>query len=273
MTSRFAQAIRNHLHVLIIVPLVVIVTTWPTFPRIFDPDEFWLHASHNDTWFRIWDSWHIERVLAGQADLYFTDLLYHPSGLSMAVKAFAFPHALLMVALGKIIPVDDAYNLLFLLILCFNAFCGYALIRHLMKDKWIGLYGAVVIGMATPFPGGQTVPDLIMIGTLPLTIYFISRSITERSWLFAGLAGLCAGVTPFIGVYVFAVLLLTIGIFVPASTPIALEAEVFLARCAHILHRMRISKLLAFLSDGGKSGAPDPGGGGVSWQDGKQRCA
>ena len=203
---------RTHLHVLIIVPLVVIATTWPTFPRIFDADEFWLHVEHNDKWLRIWDAWHLEQVFAGRADLFHTDSWFHPLGHSLRFHSFVYPHALLLIALKTVLPVDDAYNLLFLLILCFNGFGGYALIRHLIKDKWIALFGAVVFAVATPFPLGQTVPDLIMIGTLPLTLYFFFRSIAERSVLFGVFAGLCAGITAFISVYVCAFILLSVGV-------------------------------------------------------------
>ena len=211
--SRLAQSLRNNLPLLLIVPLVVIVTTWPTFPRIFDADEFWLHVVYGDKWLRIWDAWHFERVLAGQTPLYQTDAIFHPVGTSLTFYSMVFPHALLMIALKTFLPVDDAYNLLFLLILCFNAFCGYALIKHLIKDKWISLFGAVVFAVATPFLKGQTVPDLIMIGTLPLTLYFFFRSVAERRGFFAVLAGLCAGITAFIGMYVFAFILLTVGAF------------------------------------------------------------
>ena len=214
MISRIAQRLNNHLHVLIVVPLVVILITWPTFPRIFDADEFWLHVVQKDKWLRIWDAWHFERALSGQADLYFSDLTYHPIGQSLAFQAFVFPHALLMVALKTILPVDDAYNLLFLLILCFNAFCGYALINHLIKEKWISLFGAVVFAVATPYPYGSTLPDLTMIGTLPLTMYFFLRSISENQRRLAVLAGVCAGITAFISVYVFAFILMTFCIFV-----------------------------------------------------------
>ena len=212
MINLFVHRLRNHWHVLLIVPLAVIATTWPTFPRIFDADEFWLHSAFQDSWLRLWDVWHFEQALNGQSQLYFTESLFHPLGTSLAFYSLVFPHALLMIALKAVLPVDDAYNLLFLLILCFNGFCGYALIRHLMRDKWIGLFGAVVVAVATPFPYGQTVPDLITIGTLPLTIYFVIRSVKESNWRLAILAGLCAGVTAFIGIYVWAFILLTVAI-------------------------------------------------------------
>ena len=208
----WVRSLRNQLHVLLIVPLVVIATTWPTFPRLFDADEFWLHVMQHDKWLKIWDAWHIERVLAGRAQLYFTDSFFHPHGLSLAYQAYVFPHALLLLVLNRALPVDDAYNLLFLLILCFNAFCGYALIRHLIKDKWIALFGAVVFAVATPFPYGSTSADHIMIGTLPLTVYFLLRAFSESSWRVAGIAGICAGITAFISVYVFTIILLSVAI-------------------------------------------------------------
>ncbi len=219
MRFRIAGWLRDHWHVLLIVPLVVIATTWPTFPRIFDADEFWLHGMQHDKWLKLWDAWHLERALSGQAYLYFTDLMYHPQGQSLAFQAFAFPHALLLIALKTMLPVDDAYNLNFLLMLCFNAFCGYALVRYLIKDKWIALFGAVVFAVATPFPYGSTIPEFVMMGTLPLTAYFYLRAVTERRRLFAGLAGLCAGITAFIGVYPFAFVLLTVGILALIKLP------------------------------------------------------
>ena len=212
MPARWLSGLRNHAHVLLIVPLVVIVMTWPTFARIFDGEEFWLHTRHHDLWLRVWDGWHIERVLSGQAELFHTDALSHPRGLSLAFVHYSLPHALLFIVFGKIMPADSAYNLLFLLILCFNAYCAYPLILHLIGDKWIALFGAAVVVVSVPFPFGSTLPDLIMIGTIPLTVYFLHRFVSEYRWNFAALAGICAGATAFISVYIFVFNLMTVGI-------------------------------------------------------------
>ena len=52
-----------------------------------------------------------------------------------------------------------------------------------------------------------TVPDLIMIGTSPLTLYGFVRAVHNgaQAGIFAVLAGFCAGITAFISVYIFAV--------------------------------------------------------------------
>ena len=74
--------LRNHLHALLIVPLVVIAVTWPVFPSIFNGEEFWLINHHPDHWLRLWHAWHLERALAGQTELYYTDAMFHPLGTS-----------------------------------------------------------------------------------------------------------------------------------------------------------------------------------------------
>ena len=193
-------------------PLVVIVMTWPTFARIFDSQDFWVHTSHWDYWLRIWDAWHLERVLSGQAELFHTESMFHPAGISLVWKHFSLPHTILLLVLKKLMPVNSAYNLLFLLILQFNAFSAYVLLVHLLNDKWIALYGALVVTVSIPFVDGSTTLDLIMIGTIPITLYFFLRHVKENRRLFAALAGFCAGVTAFIGVYTFVFILITIGI-------------------------------------------------------------
>ena len=193
MPVRWISGLRNHAHVLLIVPLVVIVMTWPTFARVFDGDEFWLHTAHGDLWLRIWDAWHIKNVFAGQAELFYTDSMFHPQGLSLAFVHYSLPHALLFIALNNFLPADNVYNLLFMMILCFNAYCTYPLILHLLGDKWIALFGAVVVTVSVPFLFESTIPDLIMIGTIPLSTYFFHRHFGENRWIFAALAGLCAG--------------------------------------------------------------------------------
>ena len=212
MRPALRQRLRGHIHCLVIVPLVVIAMTWPTFLRVFESDGFWLHSGHVDNWSSIWDSWHVGRVLAGRADLYYSDTMFHPRGVSLAFQHISFPHALLMVLFGKFMPVDSAYNLLFILILCFNAYCAYILILHLLKEKWSALYGALVFGISLPFHDGSTTPDLIVIGTIPLTIYFFHRAALERRMTFAALAGFCAGATAFIAVYAFVFIVISIGI-------------------------------------------------------------
>ena len=211
-----AKLLRNHWQALLIVPLVIIVMTWPTFARIFDGDEFWLHTTRaDDAWLKFWDAWHIERVLAGQSDYFFTDAMFHPRGISLAFRAQSTPHSLIMFAFKQALPADDAYSMVYLLVLGFNAFCAYLLVHHLLKDKWIALFGAVVAGVHVWFTDVHTAPDILMMGTIPLTLYLLDKAITLREGgdRLAAMAGFCAGLTAFIGLYTFLSLLMTVGIY------------------------------------------------------------
>lgn len=205
--------LRNHIYFILIVPLVVLVMTWPTVARMFDGDEFWLHGGTPDRWLDFWNARHVERVLAGQADYYFSDAIFHPQGLSLAFQHIALPHALLFIAMQRVMPADAAYDALYLLMLCFNAFGGYVLIQHLTRDSLIATFGAVVIGISPHFMQGTTVPDIILIGTLPLALYYFHRCLTENRKRFALLGGICTGLSAFIGMYTFVITLLSFGIY------------------------------------------------------------
>ena len=209
-----AKLLRKHWQSLLILPLVVIMMTWPTFARIFDSDEFWLHSQNQyDALQKFWDAWHLERFLTGKTSFYYTDAMFHPPGVSLVFHGASTPHAFLLLLLQQLIPVDDAYSLLYLLMLCFNGFCAYLLIHHLFKDRWIALFGAVVVGVHVYFTYVVTAPDVLMMGTVPLTLYFMRRSVMESRPTFALLAGASAGVTAFISLYVFVVGLTSVGIY------------------------------------------------------------
>ncbi len=210
---------RKHWHVLLIVPLVVIVMTLPTLPRLFNGDAFWLHSTGTDPILRMWDAWHIGKALTGQAELFYTRDMFHPAGASLALQSYNLPHALLQLWLTQLMPADSATNLLFMLMLAFNGFCGYALLRHLVKDDWAAVFGAVVIILGISFSGKRTVADLICIGTIPLTLYCFHRACFEERRGFAALAGFCAGITAFIGIYSFGFILLSVAIYAVFLAP------------------------------------------------------
>lgn len=201
--------LRNHLHVLLILPLVIVVMSWPSAARVFDADRFWVHNHTWDVFHRIWDSWHLEQVLAGRAELWYSADTFHPQGASLAFHNIVFPHALLLLALKQVMPADNANNLIFLLILCFNGGSAYVLILHLLKDKWVALFGAIVVALGISFSSKGSGPVLTIIGTMPLTLYFFHRALFESRRRFAALAGFCAGVTVFIGMYTFVFILIS----------------------------------------------------------------
>ena len=52
-----------------------------------------------------WDAWYLKLLIAGQADFYFTDLLFHPHGVSLVFHNFSLPHMMLFAGLQTFMPV------------------------------------------------------------------------------------------------------------------------------------------------------------------------
>ena len=66
----------------------------------------------------------------------------------------------------------------------------------------------------SPYFAGQIIhPEVIFLATVPLAFYGFHRGIAEQRWRWTAVAGVLAGATAFIGMYIFVCLLLTLGIY------------------------------------------------------------
>ena len=202
------RCLRKHIHFFVIVPILIIVMTWPTFVYVFETDTFWLPGRDIDANMLFWDAWYLKLLIAGQADFYFTDLLFHPQGVSLAFHNFSLPHMMLFAGLQAFMPVANAFNLTFLVLVYLNALSGYIFLFHVFRDRWISLFGAVVFGMSGFILARPTHPNIWFVATLPLPLYFFHRGLQEKRWIFMLMAGLLVGATAFIGMYMLVCLLL-----------------------------------------------------------------
>ncbi len=202
--------LRHHLHFFIIAPLLIILMTWPTASQLFDTRTFWLTGHNIDTNMLFWDAWYGKLILSGQADFFYTDLLFHPDGVSLAFHNFSLPHMALFAGLQELIPAPNAYNLTYLLLVFLNMASGYLYLQYLFRDKWIGLFGAIVFGTSAFTLGRPAHPNIAFIATLPLSLYFFHRALRENRHNFFIISGVLIGLTAFIGMYTLVCLLITL---------------------------------------------------------------
>ena len=71
--KELTDTLRHHLHFILVMPLLIILMTWPTFFQIFKTDSFWLARQNIDSNMLFWDAWYLKLLLGGQADFYYTD--------------------------------------------------------------------------------------------------------------------------------------------------------------------------------------------------------
>lgn len=200
----------EHLHFIAVVTLLTLVMTFPTIVYVFRTDVFWLPIG-NSADANGWDIWYWEQVLRGEADRYYTDVIFYPEGVSLVHHPFLQQPALLLrIILQQFMPFTNAFNIVFLLVIASNALAAYLYALWLFKDKWTALAAAVVFGFSPHVVGNPNQLHDAMIATIALAVYFFHRGVVEKNSPLVIAAGLTAGLTSTISPYNFSCLMMTL---------------------------------------------------------------
>ena len=206
-------SLRRHWPFLLLFPLLILAMTYPSVARLFDSEGFWLVQNDIDARMLLWDAWYFERLITGRADFYFTDLLFHPTGVSLAFHNFSLPHMALLSALKLFLPAAKALNLAYLILTFLNAAAGYVYLHYLFRDRWVALFGTVVFGASAFIIARPAHTNIAFIATIPLSLYWLHRGLLEERLAFMLMAGLTIGITAFIGMYSLVCLLMMLGAY------------------------------------------------------------
>ena len=214
---RLLGRLSEHRHFLIVLTLLTLAVTFPTIVQVFRTDIFWHPGGeHPDSFIKLWDVWYGNLVLRGQADRFYTNLMFYPDGVSLVYHPFFLPHIIIVNALSLVLPLASAYSLAHLLIIWSSALSAYLYLLWLFKDKWIALFGAVVFGFSPHVVGHPYHPDIAAMATVPLTLYCVHRGVKEDRLSLVLLAGLLTGLTTVISLYMYICILVLLGFFLCA---------------------------------------------------------
>ena len=214
LIKRLARALSIHRHFVLVVACLLIIMTFPTILYVFNTDVFWVPVNSGDVWITFWNAWYFKSLVAGQADFYFTNLLFYPDGLSLVYHNFTVPHMIVLAALQLVMPASNAFNVTYLLVIVSVTVAPYVYLNFLFKDKWVGLFGAIIFGFSGYVIGRPQNPGSAFLAALPLALYFLHRAILERRMSFIFISGALTGATVFADLYIFVCLLIVIGSFV-----------------------------------------------------------
>lgn len=143
-----AGVLRRHRFFLLAAPIAILVMTNPTAAIVLDVDA-WRAPTHSaDVFMGYWDAWYGEQVLRGEADLFRSDLLFHPQGLSLAFHNYCLPHMLLLGALWKVLPPVNANALAYLIILAANLLSAYAFLLRKVSRPEFACAGAIMFALS-----------------------------------------------------------------------------------------------------------------------------
>ena len=210
--SRIIKTLKGHRHFIIAISLLLLVMTFPTILLLFKTDTFALPTGDSyDIFIHIWDVWYWEQILAGLADRAYTNIMFYPQGVSLVHHPFSsMPINTLQIALQGFMPVSNAFNLVFLLVIYLNAIGAYVYVLWLFKDKRIALLSAAVFALSPHILGQPNQLHDATLVTLPLAVYCFHRGIVDRRGRLIVAAGLLTGLTSTITLYSFSCLLITL---------------------------------------------------------------
>ena len=210
--SSICRLLRNHIHFVLVVGVLLVGMTWPTIVYVFDTDVFWLPTVVRDVWMRIWDAWYAARVVAGSSAAHWTETLFYAVGMSLDYHPSNMFHVVLLSLLGSVVPVTSAFNCIFLLIILASTVSTYLYLRVLFRDKRVSLFGAVIVGFSQFIVGNAQNPDLNMLVTLPLSLLALHRAVFLRSWTWTAISGILLGVTAYVGMYILVCAMITVAV-------------------------------------------------------------
>lgn len=211
------RALREHRHFFIVVMLLILATTFPAIIYVFRTDFFWHPAgTSHDVYIYFWDTWYGKQFLTGQADRFYTNVIFYPEGTPLTFHPFFVAHIIVVNALGLLMPASNAFTLAYLLIIGACALAAYIYLRWLFNDKWIALLGAVVFGLSPNVVGHPNHPAIAFVAFIPLAVYCLHRGMITNRPILVVAGGLLTGLTTLITLYNFVCLLITLGLFILA---------------------------------------------------------
>lgn len=206
----FRSALRQHLAFVCVIPLLIVALTLPAAPQLLDAQSLWLPTDSDDHWFQLWNTWYFKRLLAGQGQPLWTDLQFHPLGMSLAFHVISLPYAIVSALLQLILPPLNAHSLSWMAILLLNSLSAYLCLLRLSHDRRAALVGAVVFAL-NPFTlANPQHPELYTLFTVPPALACFWLGLERRRWQLLAWAGLWLGISAYIGLYTFLCLLLSL---------------------------------------------------------------
>jgi hypothetical protein len=182
MKANVNKWLRLHLKDLAVVGAYIVLTlvmTWPLASQLGTH----LPGRGDDLLVRYWNRWWIKRVLTQGGDLFYTDMIFYPTGVNLLYHNIAWANIALWLPLEPLVGGIVAFNLIYLLNLCLCAVTMYVLARYLTRSTAAAFVAGLVYAF---FPYRLFEIDhsnLIATQWLPLFLLCLMRIVREKNKL------------------------------------------------------------------------------------------
>ncbi len=207
--------------VLLAYSLLSVLMTWPMAAQL----NTHLFGRGSDAWSHFWVFWWVKDGLLNGHTPYFTELLYHPSGIPLYTQNIAWINIAIWLGLQLFVTELAAYNITFMAVYALNAFSMFLLIYVLLRQRplsqrpfaldslpFAAFLGGLIYGFWPYILRHSFHPNLSLTASIPLAMLALYRLIRYKRWRDASIAGLLIGL---IGITRWQLLVMALFIIIP----------------------------------------------------------
>jgi hypothetical protein len=191
------------------------LTIGMTYPLVFQLNAGL--ASHTpDVWILAWDNWWIQQALAHGQNIFFTPLMFHPNGVSLAAHSFSFTHTLISSLFQIFTNPIAAFNLATFAIFPISGLGMYLLAKHLTSSRAAAWIAGLIYAFA-PYHMTQALghPHLAYVQFIPCAVLFTLKAIESFRGRYLVTAILFFTLTAYAGQHLLVVAFTWLVIFLP----------------------------------------------------------
>ncbi len=174
--------------------LLAVMMTWPVAAQLGTH----LPGGGDDLWSHQWTFWWVKQSITQGRSPFYTNLLFHPLGVSLASHNVAWLNIAAWLPLQAIVGSNAAYSLMFIAVFALNGFSMYLLARELTSSLPAAFIGGLVYGFWPYALSHYGHPNMIVICWVPLTLLYLRRTLQrgqKRDVLLAALFLALTGLT------------------------------------------------------------------------------
>ena len=184
------------LSIFLVYALLTLFMTWPTVAELGQA----IPGQLGDAFVHLWIFEWLKTALLNGDNLFQTQLIFYPTGVSLLNHNIAWVNFALWLPLQALFGGEIAYSISFLLIFPLNGLAVYLFVKELLPVGRIdnpttgAETAAFVAGLIAAFwpynLSHHDHPNLILVAWVPLAMLFMARLVQRRRWTDALLTGL-----------------------------------------------------------------------------------
>jgi len=141
--------------------------------------NFNTHVAGNkgDAWQNVWNIYWVKTTVLEKAqNPYYTDLLHHPHGTTLALHTLSPLNSVIGALLSYVISFTESYNVVFLANFALSGFSMYLLAFYLTKNRFAAFVAGCIFAFSPYHLGhGLGHMNLISLGWMPLFVLYLLK--------------------------------------------------------------------------------------------------